>query len=243
MRSRHDDLPHALLFDGCDIPLPRWKRALDLAGCAAALPLLGIGLALMWLWTRLTSRGPVFFRQERIGYRGRPFTMYKFRTMRHGADAAAHQSHVAALVRNNVPMQKMDAGGDPRLIPGGWLLRASGLDELPQILNVLKGDMSLVGPRPCVPYEYSQYTPWHRRRFNAVPGLTGLWQVAGKNRMTFEEMVRLDIRYAQRKSLRLDLKIIALTLPALCVQIADTRLLRRSAPATRSPTAGATLQT
>jgi lipopolysaccharide/colanic/teichoic acid biosynthesis glycosyltransferase len=116
-------------------------------------------------------------------------------------------------------MVKMDARGDSRLIPGGRLIRASGLDELPQIINVFRGEMSVVGPRPCVPYEYEQYLPWQRARFNVVPGLTGLWQVSGKNRTTFEEMIRLDLRYAETRSLWLDLKIMVLTLPALLAQL------------------------
>jgi lipopolysaccharide/colanic/teichoic acid biosynthesis glycosyltransferase len=117
----------------------------------------------------------------------------------------------------------MDARGDSRLIPGGRLIRASGLDELPQIINVLRGEMSLVGPRPCLPYEYDKYTSWQRDRFNAVPGLTGLWQVSGKNRTTFDEMIRLDIRYAQDKSLSLDLRIMLKTIPAMLSQLLDAR--------------------
>jgi lipopolysaccharide/colanic/teichoic acid biosynthesis glycosyltransferase len=112
------------------------------------------------------------------------------------------------------------------LIPGGWLLRASGLDELPQLLNVLNGDMSLVGPRPCLPYEYENYSPWQKERFNSTPGLTGLWQVSGKNRTTFEEMIRLDHAYTENLSLWLDAKIILLTVPALLLQIGDVRSAR-----------------
>jgi lipopolysaccharide/colanic/teichoic acid biosynthesis glycosyltransferase len=126
-------------------------------------------------------------------------------------------------------MVKMDSRGDSRLIPGGWILRASGLDELPQVINVLRGEMSMVGPRPCLPYEYDRYLPWQRDRFAAVPGLTGLWQVSGKNRTTFEEMIRLDIEYARRQSWWLDLKIMLLTVPALLQQIGDTRRGRKSA--------------
>jgi lipopolysaccharide/colanic/teichoic acid biosynthesis glycosyltransferase len=117
----------------------------------------------------------------------------------------------------------MDARGDARLIPGGRLIRASGLDELPQIVNVLRGEMSLVGPRPCMSYEYEKYTARQRGRFDALPGLTGLWQVSGKNRTTFDEMIRLDIQYAQNKSLLLDLRIMLRTFPALLVQLLDTR--------------------
>jgi exopolysaccharide production protein ExoY len=143
------------------------------------------------------------------------------------ADTSSHRAHTTALIRDNQPMQKLDARHDARLIPAGSLLRASGLDELPQIINVLKGDMSVVGPRPCIPYEYQHYSAWHRTRFNSVPGLTGLWQVSGKNRTTFDEMIHFDIEYSRTKSLWLDLKIIALTLPALWTQISDTRASRR----------------
>jgi lipopolysaccharide/colanic/teichoic acid biosynthesis glycosyltransferase len=187
--------------------------------------------------TKIASPGPVFFRQERVGYRGRRFNLYKFRTMHVSADVTSHQAHFAELVRSNVPMHKLDARGDCRLIPGGWLLRASGLDELPQIINVLRGEMSLVGPRPCIPYEYGQYSPAQRERFSTTPGLTGLWQVSGKNRTTFEEMIQLDIRYARSRSLGLDLKIIAKTVPALWVQVSDIR--KAKAAASSSPTQNA----
>lgn len=207
--------------------LPRWKRLLDIAFCLAILPLLGVVTLLMTLMTRVCSPGPVFFRQERVGYRGRRFMCYKFRTMKVGADATLHQTHSDYLIQSNAPMVKMDARGDSRLVPGGWLIRASGLDELPQVINLLRGEMSLVGPRPCVPYEYERYLPWQHARFSAVPGLTGLWQVSGKNRTTFEEMIRLDIRYAQSTTLWLDLKIILMTAPALLLQIFDTRKARK----------------
>jgi lipopolysaccharide/colanic/teichoic acid biosynthesis glycosyltransferase len=131
------------------------------------------------------------------------------------------------LIKTNTPMVKLDARKDPRMIPLASALRATGLDELPQVLNVLRGDMSLVGPRPCMPYEYALYEPWHRRRFEAVPGLTGLWQVSGKNRTTFDEMVRFDIEYAERRSLGLDLAIILKTLPALFGQCNDLLAARR----------------
>ena len=202
--------------------IPGWKRALDIGFCLAAMPVLALCTLVPAVVMQITSPGPVFFRQERIGYRGRRFMCYKFRTMLVGADCKTHQTHCDYLIQSNAPMMKMDARGDSRLIPGGWLIRASGLDELPQIINVLRGDMSLIGPRPCVPYEYEKYLPWQQERFNAVPGLTGLWQVSGKNRTTFEEMVRLDIQYSRTVSLWLDVKIILLTIPALLVQIGDT---------------------
>jgi lipopolysaccharide/colanic/teichoic acid biosynthesis glycosyltransferase len=148
--------------------------------------------------------------------------------MKTGADASGHKAYFKDLVSTNAPMQKLDVQGDSRLIPGAWLLRASGLDELPQLINVLRGDMSLVGPRPCIPGEFDLYQPWQRLRFAAVPGLTGLWQVSGKNRTTFDEMVHLDIRYVAELSPGLDLRIILATLPALITQIYDTRLGRLS---------------
>ncbi|MGH7945050.1 MAG: sugar transferase [Opitutaceae bacterium] len=217
------------LFNVRDEALPAWKRALDVSCCMVALPFLALGTFWAFLITTIAARGPIFFRQERVGYRGRRFLLYKFRTMHVTASAAPHQAHFSHLMTSNVPMQKLDARGDTRLIPGGWLLRASGFDELPQVINVLKGEMSIVGPRPCIPYEYERYSEAQRDRLNSVPGLTGLWQVSGKNRTTFDEMVRLDIAYAQRRSLLTDLWIILRTLPALWTQISDTRSARSAA--------------
>jgi lipopolysaccharide/colanic/teichoic acid biosynthesis glycosyltransferase len=121
-------------------------------------------------------------------------------------------------------MVKMDDHGDPRLIPFGALLRAAGLDELPQLLNVVRGEMSLVGPRPCMGYEFEHYNQWQRRRFDTLPGLTGLWQVSGKNKTTFPEMIAMDLYYTENKSLWLDLKILMMTIPALLSQLKATRL-------------------
>jgi lipopolysaccharide/colanic/teichoic acid biosynthesis glycosyltransferase len=201
---------------------------IDIVCCLAAMPILALCTLLMTIITKFVSPGPIFFRQERIGHLGRRFKIYKFRTMVVGADTSVHQSYCKDLISSNAPMVKMDARGDARLIPGGWLLRASGLDELPQLINVLRGEMSLVGPRPCIPSEFDQYLPWQRRRCDAMPGLTGLWQVSGKNRTTFEQMIRYDIHYAQNISFGQDLKIILMTVPALLVQIYDTRIGRRS---------------
>jgi exopolysaccharide production protein ExoY len=207
--------------------LPTWKRALDLALIVVLSPgllILGTGVALLVMFG---SRGSVLFRQRRVGYKGRQFTCYKFRTMHVDAEAKTHRDHFHHLMDTKVPMTKLDARSDPRLVPFGALLRATGLDELPQLINVARGEMSLVGPRPCIPYEYERYKPWHRRRFDAVPGLTGLWQVSGKNRTTFDQMIRLDIEYARRSSLWLDLKIILKTLPALCGQCLDIQAEKR----------------
>jgi lipopolysaccharide/colanic/teichoic acid biosynthesis glycosyltransferase len=208
--------------------LPFWKRAIDLLCCAVAMPVLALSTLVMTVVTCCVSPGPVFFKQERIGHLGRRFKIYKFRTMKLGSDTAVHQTYLKELIGTNAPMVKLDARGDSRLLPGAWLLRASGLDELPQLINVLRGEMSLVGPRPCIPSEFEQYLPWQLKRCDAVPGLTGLWQVSGKNRTTFEQMIRFDIQYAHDLSLWLDLKIVLLTIPALLVQIYDTKLARNS---------------
>lgn len=214
-------------FTGHPVPIPGWKRATDIAFCLAALPVFGFIALMVTVLMMIASPGPLFFRQERIGYRNRRFMCYKFRTMLVGADGKTHQLHCENLIHSNAPMVKMDTCRDPRIIPGGWFLRASGMDELPQIINVFRGDMSLVGPRPCVPYEYEKFNTWQRERFNSMPGLTGLWQVSGKNRTTYEQMLRLDVRYARNMSWLLDLKIILLTLPALLGQIVNTRRARR----------------
>jgi lipopolysaccharide/colanic/teichoic acid biosynthesis glycosyltransferase len=182
------------------------------------------------------SSGPMLFRQRRVGWLGREFTCFKFRTMRVHAETSSHRGHTTQLIKTDAPMTKLDSQRDPRLVPFGAALRATGLDELPQLINVLRGEMSIVGPRPCLPYEYELYKPWQRRRFDAVPGLTGLWQVSGKNRTTFSQMVRLDIDYAERANFWLDLKIILLTLPALCRQCCDIRKLKHK-EATSSPAA------
>ena len=203
------------------VQVPRWKRALDLACVVLALPLLLPALFIALL-IKIVSAGPVLFKQERIGYRGRSFLCLKFRTMAVGADSVVHRKHSEELIGSDSPMVKMDTRGDKRLIPFGLLLRTSGLDELPQIINVLRGEMSLVGPRPCMRYECDRYLPWQKERFNTLPGLTGLWQVSGKNATTFDEMMHLDIHYARNKSLSSDLGIMARTIPALIVQIQDT---------------------
>jgi len=214
--------------------LPFWKRMLDLTIIVMLLPGLLLLGGVVALVLSCGSRGPLLFRQQRVGYRGREFTCYKFRTMRANAETIAHRGHTAQLIKSDAPMTKLDAQRDPRLIPFGAALRAAGLDELPQLLNVLRGEMSIVGPRPCLPYEYDLYEPWQRRRLDAVPGLTGLWQVSGKNRTTFSQMVGLDIQYGEQASLWLDLKIIAMTMPALWRQCLDMYKLKRKV---RSPSA------
>lgn len=212
--------------------LPRWKRVLDVCAIAVALPLLVPLCLAVWLVIRLVSKGPILFKQERVGFRGQRFMCLKFRTMHCGAETTTHQGHLEQLMESNVPMVKMDAKGDARIIHLGRLLRSTGLDELPQLVNVLNGEMSLVGPRPCLAYEAARYLPWQLERFNALPGLTGLWQVNGKNRTTFTRMIQLDIEYTRTKSLGLDLKIMLKTIPALAVQVWDNRRQRKAVLAT-----------
>jgi exopolysaccharide production protein ExoY len=208
--------------------IPWWKRALDVTCILLAMPILLPLSLLIGLIIKIVSPGPLFFQQERIGYLGRPFRCFKFRTMIVNADTGVHQGHLADLMASNRPMAKLD-GADPRVIPGGVWLRALGLDELPQIINVLRGEMSLVGPRPCVSYEYERYLPRHRGRCGTLPGLTGLWQVSGKNKTTFEEMMELDLFYVRTKSLRLDLSILIRTLPAVLIQTLEARRKKRGA--------------
>jgi lipopolysaccharide/colanic/teichoic acid biosynthesis glycosyltransferase len=185
--------------------------------------------AVVAIWVRLVSPGPVLFRQERVGHMGARFFCLKFRTMKVSADSAVHREYINQLMASNRPMEKLDVRGDSRLIPGGVWLRAMGLDELPQIVNVLRGEMSLVGPRPATVYEHSLYEASHRRRCATPPGLTGLWQVSGKNRTTFERMMELDLAYVAAKSPLLDAKISAGTVPAILLQLWDVQGRRRKA--------------
>jgi exopolysaccharide production protein ExoY len=210
-------------------PIPGWKRPLDILLVLLAAPGVGALFLAVGFYIKLVSRGPILFVQERVGFGGRRFRCLKFRTMRADNSSGVHVSHLTELMKSNRPMQKLDAIGDTRIIPLGRLLRASGLDEVPQLINVLRGEMSLVGPRPCTPYEYGLYRPWHKERCTVLPGLTGLWQVNGKNKTTFEQMMRLDIRYARTPSLGQDLKIIAWTIPALLGQVWDQWQNRRKA--------------
>jgi len=207
-------------------PLPRWKACLDATCIFILSPVLLPVLLAIALWIKLVSRGPIIFKQERVGYLGMPFTILKFRTMRVGACVGGHQTHVKNLIQSEAPMTKMDSTGDGRLIPLGVWLRATGLDELPQLINVLRGEMSLVGPRPCTFYEFDHYLPWHKERFNTLPGLTGLWQVSGKNKTTFTQMMKLDIRYARNLSLGLDLAIISKTFSVLVGQLFEAVLVK-----------------
>jgi len=220
-----DDVPatvtfyNELLRNSAQKPLPRLiKRSMDIAG---SLLVLAFGLpvfAAVALAIKLTSQGPVLFRQPRLGQYGRTFSFLKFRSMHVNNDAAIHQEYVKKFIANGVAATPTGIGAtykleaDPRVTPLGRFLRKTSLDELPQFLNVLKGEMSLVGPRPPVFYEVEAYRVWHKARLLAAkPGITGLWQVAGRSRVKFDDMVRMDLRYANNWSLWLDLKILALT--------------------------------
>ena len=192
------------------------KRLLDLVGAGFALVALAPLMAAVALAVAAGSRGPVIFRQVRLGRGGAPFEFYKFRTMVHDADDRVHREYVARLIREGSPAP-VEGGfklhADPRITPLGHFLRRTSLDELPQFFNVLRGDMSLVGPRPPIPYEARHYRAWHLRRLLAVkPGITGPWQVAGRSRVPFDEMVRMDLRYIARCSLALDLWLLLRTL-------------------------------
>jgi lipopolysaccharide/colanic/teichoic acid biosynthesis glycosyltransferase len=207
--------------------IPRWKRTLDIVFILLILPLMLPLAALIAVLIRLVSDGPVLFRQERVGHLGQRFMCLKFRTMFVGAETTTHQGHLEQLIKSAQPMVKLDSRGDSRIILCGSLLRMSGLDELPQFINVLRGEMSVVGPRPCLAYECDKYLPWQRERFNTLPGLTGLWQVSGKNQTTFTEMMQLDIHYTRNKTLWLDLAIIVKTIPAILGQIWLSRKKRQ----------------
>lgn len=193
------------------------RRCADVVFALVLILLLSPVLIGVTLAIRLDSRGSAFFRQRRVGYREREFTLYKFRSMRVDADPRGHQEYVTALIKGK---DANPEGGrenlyklavDNRITSVGRWIRRWSLDELPQLFNVVKGDMTLVGPRPAIPYEVSEYPTWYRERFSVKPGLTGYWQVSGRNERTYEEMVRLDIEYAERRSLGLDLRILLKT--------------------------------
>jgi lipopolysaccharide/colanic/teichoic acid biosynthesis glycosyltransferase len=214
------------LYSDLDRKVPRkrfsqgMKRAMDIVGSAALLTLLAPVFAIIAVIVKLTSDGPVLFEQERMGQFAARFKCLKFRTMFTNCDAKIHQAYVQQFIagivadQNGNPPEKTvyKIVNDPRITPVGRFLRKTSLDELPQLWNVLIGEMSLVGPRPPVPYEFEIYEHWHRRRvFELKPGVTGLWQVSGRSRTKFDDMVRLDLRYSQTWSLWLDIKILLAT--------------------------------
>jgi len=200
--------------------IPGWKRALDLTLIVLTYPIWLPLMLVVMAAIKVSSPGPIFYRQERVGFRGRTFMIFKFRSMKVHAQTAWHERYFQRLMRDGAPMTKLDVGDD-RIIPWGRFLRATGLDELPQIFNVLRGEMSLVGPRPCTPLEFEKYEAWEQERVKAPPGLTGYWQVNGKNQRTFQEMIEMDLYYAKNASVRLDLWIMAKTPAALFEQTMD----------------------
>lgn len=193
------------------------KRAFDLVAALALLALLSPVLLIAALCVKLSSPGPVLFRQRRIGQDGRPFEMLKLRTMVANADSAIHQAYVAKLIRGEAGAEggQFKLAADPRITPVGRWLRKLSIDELPQLVNVVKGEMSLVGPRPPLAYEYELYDERARQRLSVRPGITGLWQVSGRNQLDFHQMVDLDLAYIARWSLWLDLTIVLRTPLAL----------------------------
>jgi lipopolysaccharide/colanic/teichoic acid biosynthesis glycosyltransferase len=206
------------------------KRLFDILLSATLLVLLAPLMALVALAIRLDSPGPVIFRQKRVLGGQHPseehperhvFEFWKFRSMHHNADQKLHQQHMTQLISGQnaqgAALRMHKLAHDPRVTRVGRLLRKTSLDELPQLINILRGDMSFVGPRPPIPYEVAEYKAWHLRRLEVVQGLTGLWQVKGRNDLSFDEMVQLDIEYARRRSLWLDAKILLATIPAVLI--------------------------
>jgi len=193
-----------------------YKRVFDVTATVLGLVLLAVPMGVIAVIIKLTSDGPVFYTHKRIGKECIPFEFYKYRTMVAGNDDSSHRAYVADLIRGQVqgdaPKKIVD---DPRVTSIGRFLRRTSLDELPQLFNVLKGDMSLVGPRPCMPYELEEYEEWHRRRLSVMPGCTGLWQVAGRSAVDFNDMVILDLFYIDNMSPLFDLRIIFRTLPVM----------------------------
>jgi len=202
------------------------RRCLDLVAASALILIFLPVMIAIAVAVRLDSRGPAMFRQRRVGYRERQFTVYKFRSMRLDADEERHRQYISALIGTDDAAKaqaEADAenGGegetlyklavDDRITPVGRRIRSWSVDELPQLFNVVLGDMSLVGPRPAIPYEVESYPAWYSKRFAVKPGLTGLWQVSGRNQRTYEEMVSLDIDYAENRSFLGDLAILAKT--------------------------------
>ncbi|MHC1696752.1 MAG: sugar transferase [Geobacteraceae bacterium] len=198
-----------------------FKRIIDLIGSSLAILLLSPVFCVISILIKMTSKGPVLFQQERLGQFGNKFIFLKFRSMQVDCDDAIHRAYIKKLITENKASEEESADSqgpvykirnDPRITPIGAFLRKTSLDELPQLLNVLRGEMSLVGPRPAIPYEFENYDIWHRYRLLQVkPGITGLWQVTGRSSTTFDEMVRLDLKYIHEWSLWLDFKILLLT--------------------------------
>ena len=195
------------------------KRVFDVLAVSLGLILISPLMLLIAIFIKLDSHGPVLYKQKRIGENGMLFLMYKFRSMSTDADENLHKAHVTRLIRGNLTPEEYNGGkggslkmeADSRVTRLGYFIRKTSLDELPQLFNVLRGEMSLVGPRPPLPYEFEVYQDWHKRRLEAPPGITGLWQVRARNQVSFDEMVRMDLEYIDRYSFWLDIKLILQT--------------------------------
>jgi exopolysaccharide biosynthesis polyprenyl glycosylphosphotransferase len=215
------DFPLLTLFEN-PVRGPHWavKRAVDLVGGSVVLAVTGLPMLVMAMLVRMTSSGPVLFRQERVGMDGKRFELLKFRSMTAGASDQAHREFMFQMLAGEEGLGAESGGffkltDDPRITRVGKVMRRYSLDELPQLLNVLKGDMSLVGPRPALAYEVDLYEDWQRRRLDVLPGMTGLWQVSGRSRLSPADMLRLDVHYAETWSLFKDTLIILKTIPAI----------------------------
>jgi lipopolysaccharide/colanic/teichoic acid biosynthesis glycosyltransferase len=213
-KARHDDAGVSLSGDVVirdTLGYAAGKRAFDLVVGLLVFVLVLPIFPLIALMIKLDSGGPVFYRQDRVGRGGRPFRFYKFRSMYREADRRlAELQH-----RNEQDGPVFKIRSDPRITPVGQFLRRSSMDEIPQVINVLRGEMSIVGPRPPLPAEVARYLPWHRRRLDVKPGITCLWQIAGRSQIGFDEWMRLDMQYLRTRGLRTDLAIFLKTLPAV----------------------------
>lgn len=197
--------------------IPFWKRITDIIGASIGLLLSAPTFLVISILIKIVSPGPIFFRQERVGYKGEHFELLKFRTMHVNVDTSGHQKYLNELIKGenedsiscDTPMKKIEDRN--QIITFGTIIRNSCLDELPQLINVLRGEMSLIGPRPAIPYEVAQYSELHLGRLECLPGLTGLWQVSGKNTLSFNEMIHLDLYYINNRSILLDFKILLKT--------------------------------
>ena len=208
------------------VTIPVWKRVTDIVFSICFLFLFAPIMIFIALAIKVMSSGPIFFKQQRVGYKGRVFTLLKFRTMKVNTNTENHNNYMKLLIRGECtereqPMKKLDEDNHD-IFNFGKFLRVTCLDELPQMLNVIKGDMSLIGPRPCLIYEAKEFLPWHTNRFDILPGVTGLWQVNGKNDTTFREMIRLDLRYINNMSIIIDLQIIIKTVVYIISKILNT---------------------
>lgn len=193
-----------------------FKRLMDVLIALGLIVLFGSLMLLIMAGIRISSPGPIFYWQTRIGKKGKPFSMLKFRSMQVKNDPDLHRAYVQKLIHENIQpgassKSNLKMLGDPRITGLGKYLRKFSLDELPQFFNVLRGEMSMVGPRPSLPYEYEVYKEWHKQRLMVLPGITGLWQAMARNTVSFDDMVRIDIEYIQSMNLWLDLKIMFLT--------------------------------